>query len=80
MQESTVNEENSSTNKEQERKQSTNTEYKDISSEENKNEDIKQGVTTVKNKREADQEIDTNNEIEQPSKKGFWSRLFGKKL
>ncbi|KAF70380.1 hypothetical protein W671_02592, partial [Staphylococcus aureus VET0459R] len=34
-------------------------------------------VTTEEEKRAKEQESETNNEVEQPSKKGFWSRLFG---
>ncbi|WP_204195483.1 MULTISPECIES: DUF536 domain-containing protein [unclassified Staphylococcus] len=50
------------------------TDYNDISKE-NKDEDIKKD-TTEEEKR-AEEEVETNNEVEQPSKKGFWSRLFG---
>lgn len=61
------------TNQQQEENQTT--DYSVISGE-NKDEDIKK-VTTEEEKRVKEQESETNNEVEQPSKKGFWSRLFG---
>ncbi|HDF5276860.1 TPA: DUF536 domain-containing protein [Staphylococcus aureus] len=72
-QEADFTEEPKNTNQQQEENQTTN--YSVISGE-NKDEDIKK-VTTEEEKRAKEQESETNNEVEQPSKKGFWSRLFG---
>ena len=72
-QEADFTEEPKNTNQQQEENQTT--DYSVISGE-NKDEDIKK-VTTEEEKRAKEQESETNNEVEQPSKKGFWSRLFG---
>ncbi|WP_239713611.1 MULTISPECIES: DUF536 domain-containing protein [unclassified Mammaliicoccus] len=72
-QEADFTEEPKNTNQQQEENQTT--DYSVISGE-NKDEDIKK-VTTEEEKRAKEQENETNNEVEQPSKKGFWSRLFG---
>lgn len=72
-QEADFTEEPKNTNQQQEENQTT--DYSVISGE-NKDEDIKK-VTTEEEKRSKEQESETNNEVEQPSKKGFWSRLFG---
>ena len=72
-QEADFTEEPKNTNQQQEENQTT--DYSVISGE-NKYEDIKK-VTTEEEKRAKEQESETNNEVEQPSKKGFWSRLFG---
>ena len=72
-QEADFTEEPKNTNQQQEKNQTT--DYSVISGE-NKDEDIKK-VTTEEEKRAKEQESETNNEVEQPSKKGFWSRLFG---
>ncbi|RIO07196.1 DUF536 domain-containing protein [Mammaliicoccus sciuri] len=72
-QEADFTEEPKNTNQQQEENQTT--DYSVISVE-NKDEDIKK-VTTEEEKRAKEQESETNNEVEQPSKKGFWSRLFG---
>ncbi|MEX5674706.1 DUF536 domain-containing protein [Staphylococcus cohnii species complex 1661] len=72
-QEADFTEEPKNTNQQQEENQTT--DYSVISGE-NKDEDIKK-VTTEEEKRAKEQESETSNEVEQPSKKGFWSRLFG---
>ncbi|EZZ35928.1 hypothetical protein U933_02571 [Staphylococcus aureus Tur-16] len=72
-QEADFTEEPKNTNQQQEENQTT--DYSVISGE-NKYEDIKK-VTTEEEKGAKEQESETNNEVEQPSKKGFWSRLFG---
>ena len=72
-QEADFTEEPKNTNQQQEENQTT--DYSVISGE-NKDEDIKK-VTTEEEKGAKEQESETNNEVEQPSKKGFWSRLFG---
>ncbi|WP_436879665.1 DUF536 domain-containing protein [Staphylococcus chromogenes] len=72
-QEADFTEEPKNTNQQQEENQTT--DYSVIFGE-NKDEDIKK-VTTEEEKRAKEQESETNNEVEQPSKKGFWSRLFG---
>lgn len=72
-QEADFTEEPKNTNQQQEENQTT--DYSVISGE-NKDEDIKK-VTTEEEKRAKEQESETNNEVEQPSKKGFWSRVFG---
>lgn len=72
-QEADFTEEPKNTNQQQEENQTT--DYSVISGE-NKDEDKKK-VTTEEEKRAKEQESETNNEVEQPSKKGFWSRLFG---
>ena len=76
-QEANFTEEPKSTNQQQEENQAADnsTDYSDISKE-NKDGDIKKD-TTEEEKRAKEQESETNNEVEQPSKKGFWSRLFG---
>ena len=45
--------------------------------EENRNEDINQSTNAKENERVEKQDPNTNDEVERPSKKGFWSRLFG---
>ncbi|MDT3959809.1 DUF536 domain-containing protein [Staphylococcus kloosii] len=78
IQEANFTEESKSTNQQQEKNKPAdkNTEYKDIP-EDNKNEDVKKATITEGEKQSEKKETETNNEVEQPSKKGFWNRLFG---
>lgn len=77
-QEATFTEESKDNNQQQEENQTTD---KDIDPkvifEENRNEDINQSTNAKENERVEKQDPNTNDEIERPSKKGFWSRLFG---
>ncbi|MCG2214010.1 DUF536 domain-containing protein [Staphylococcus epidermidis] len=77
-QEATFTEESKDNNQQQEENQTTD---KDIDPkvifEENRNEDINQSTNAKKNERVEKQGPNTNDEVERPSKKGFWSRLFG---
>ncbi|EHR98764.1 DUF536 domain-containing protein [Staphylococcus epidermidis] len=77
-QEATFTEESKDNNQQQEENQTTD---KDIDPkvifEENRNEDINQSTNAKENERVEKQDTNTNDEIERPSKKGFWSRLFG---
>ncbi|MDW4108219.1 DUF536 domain-containing protein [Staphylococcus saprophyticus] len=77
-QEATFTEESKDNNQQQEKNQTTD---KDIDPkvifEENRNEDINQSTNAKENERVEKQDPNTNDEVERPSKKGFWSRLFG---
>lgn len=77
-QEATFTEESKDNNQQQEENQTTD---KDIDPkvifEENRNEDINQSTNAKENERVEKQDPNTNDEVERPSKKGFWSRLFG---
>ena len=77
-QEATFTEESKDNNQQQEENQTTD---KDIDPkvifEENRNEDINQSTNAKENERVEKQGPNTNDEVERPSKKGFWSRLFG---
>ena len=77
-QEATFTEESKDNNQQQEENQTTD---KDIDPkvifEENRNEDINQSTNAKENERVEKQDPNTNDEIERPSKKGFWSRWFG---
>ena len=77
-QEATFTEESKDNNQQQEENQTTD---KDIDPkvifEENRNEDINQSTNAKENERVEQQDPNTNDEVERPSKKGFWSRLFG---
>ncbi|RIL90094.1 DUF536 domain-containing protein [Staphylococcus cohnii] len=77
-QEATFTEESKDNNQQQEENQTTD---KDIDPkvifEENRNEDINQSINAKENERVEKQDPNTNDEVERPSKKGFWSRLFG---
>ncbi|MGF7501218.1 DUF536 domain-containing protein [Staphylococcus ureilyticus] len=77
-QEATFTEESKDNNQQQEENQTTD---KDIDPkvifEENRNEDINQSINAKENERVGKQDPNTNDEVERPSKKGFWSRLFG---
>ena len=77
-QEATFTEESKDNNQQQEENQTTD---KDIDPkvifEENRNEDINQSTNAKDNERVEKQDPNTNDEVERPSKKGFWSRLFG---
>ncbi|WP_145232924.1 DUF536 domain-containing protein [Staphylococcus arlettae] len=77
-QEATFTEESKYNNQQQEENQTTD---KDIDPkvifEENRNEDINQSTNAKENERVEKQDPNTNDEVERPSKKGFWSRLFG---
>ncbi|MDW3991128.1 DUF536 domain-containing protein [Staphylococcus saprophyticus] len=77
-QEATFTEESKDNNQQQEENQTTD---KDIDPkvifEENRNEDINQSTNAKENERVEKQDSNTNDEVERPSKKGFWSRLFG---
>ena len=76
-QEATFTEESKDNNQQQEENQTTD---KDIDPkvifEENRNEDINQSTNAKENERVEKQGPNTNDEVERPSKKGFWSRLF----
>ncbi|MEW8963838.1 DUF536 domain-containing protein [Staphylococcus arlettae] len=77
-QEATFTEESKDNNQQQEENQTTD---KDIDPkvifEENRNEDINQSTNAKENEQIEKQDPNTNDEVERPSKKGFWSRLFG---
>ncbi|HHA6632198.1 TPA: DUF536 domain-containing protein [Staphylococcus aureus] len=77
-QEATFTEESKDNNQQQEKNQTTD---KDIDPkvifEENRNEDINQSTNAKENELVEKQDPNTNDEVERPSKKGFWSRLFG---
>ena len=77
-QEATFTEKSKDNNQQQEENQTTD---KDIDPkvifEENRNEDINQSTNAKENERVEKQGPNTNDEVERPSKKGFWSRLFG---
>ena len=77
-QEATFTEESKDNNQQQEENQTID---KDIDPkvifEENRNEDINQSTNAKENERVEKQDPNTNDEVERPSKKGFWSRLFG---
>ena len=69
-------EENQSMNQQQEMKQSTEIEHKDIS-EENKNESIKENEVPKDEKTSEGRHSVSDDNEKEPPKKGFWSRLFG---
>ncbi|WP_368909234.1 DUF536 domain-containing protein [Staphylococcus epidermidis] len=76
-QEATFTEESKDNNQQQEENQTTdkNIDPKVIF-EENRNEDINQSTNAKENERVEKQGPNTNDEVERPSKKGFWSRVF----
>ncbi|WP_305807682.1 DUF536 domain-containing protein [Staphylococcus epidermidis] len=77
-QEATFTEESKDNNQQQEENQTTDKEIDPkVIFEENRNEDINQSTNAKENERVEKQDPNTNDEVERPSKKGFWSRLFG---
>ena len=75
-QEAEFTEENQSMNQQQEMKQSTETEHKDIS-EENNYESIKENEIPKDEKSSEGIQSEPDDREEEAPKKGFWSRLFG---
>lgn len=76
VQEAAFTEGNQIKNQQQEKKQPTEIERKDIL-EENKNESIKEDELLKDVKLTEELKSDPNDREEEPPKKGFWSRLFG---
>ena len=78
VEEATFTGKSKNSNQQQEENQTTDKDIESkVISEENRNEDINQSTNTGEDERAEKQEVKINNEVEQPSKKGFWSRLFG---
>ncbi|MES3642705.1 DUF536 domain-containing protein [Staphylococcus saprophyticus] len=77
-QEATFTEESKDNNQQQEENQTTDKDIEPkVISKENRNEDINKSTNAKENERVEKQDLNTNDEVERPFKKGFWSRLFG---